>query len=116
MVVLPWGVMPRFLYSVAAIVVAFLLVAERPTGEGLSDAEAYRRQGMYAQLSTYAEDPYRWRSLTRWTSLACEWWLSWSGDALSSLLIGFLERAGGRDVDEMVRVAVDGHVQWGGTW
>ena len=40
--VLPKGVLPRYLYSAAAMVMAFLLVADRPVGEGLSDADRQR--------------------------------------------------------------------------
>lgn len=44
------GVLPRFLYSVAAIVLALLFVADPPLGDGLSDAAAYARQGLFARL------------------------------------------------------------------
>lgn len=114
LVVLPRGVMPRYLYSAAAIVTAFFLVAEPPIGEGLTDAAAYRRQGMYCRLSSDAEaDPqYRWRSPGRWARLAEEWWPDGAGRGLGGLLVLFLERAGGRR-GEALRVAVDGHVRWG---
>ena len=110
-VVLPRGVLPRFLYSIPAIVVAFVLVALRPFGEGLSDAEAYDRQGLYSALSTYAEEPYRWRSLGRWCERAHAWWSGWTGD-VTSLLVLLLERAGGHGLAEIVRVAVRSHVRW----
>ncbi len=38
--VLPVGGLPRYLYSVPAILGAFLLVAPAPLGEGQTDAEA----------------------------------------------------------------------------
>ena len=44
--VLPIGVLPRYLYSVFAIVMAFLQVVEEPIGRGATDAIAYKRQGM----------------------------------------------------------------------
>lgn len=112
MVVLPRGVLPRFLYSVAAIIIAFVLVTPEPVGEGASDAEAYARQGMFAALSPYAEDPYRWRSLGRWAALAEQWWSAWTG-SISSLLVLFLERAGAGGIPQAVRVAIDHHVRWG---
>ena len=114
-VVLPRGVLPRYLYSVAAIVVAFCLVAPPPVGAGLSDGAAYVRQGMYARRCSDAEaDPeYRWRSLGRWAALAEQWWPGWPGRSVSALLVLFLERSGGQGLAAAVRVAVDGHARWG---
>lgn len=108
MVALPKGVIPRYLYSVAAIVMAFLLVAERPIGQGLTDGEAYRRQGMYAQLCSYAESPYRWRSLGRWARCAQKWWPSWCG-SLPSLLIGFRQHTSSGDIEDVIGIAVASH-------
>lgn len=111
-VVLPRGVLPRFLYSVAAIVVAFFLVSAPPIGAGMSDAQAYARQGMFATLSSYAEEPYRWRSLGRWLGHATAWWSGWTG-TLSSLLLLFAERAPRPALAEAVHVAITHHVRWG---
>ncbi len=115
LVVLPKGVMPRYLYSVAAIVNAFFLVAERPIGEGLSDAEAYDHQGMLTDVTSRAfRDPsYRWRSLGRWARRAKDWWSGWTGPEICSLLSIFLQRSGAGGRAEAVRVAVDSHVRWG---
>jgi hypothetical protein len=115
LVVLPAGVMPRYLYSAAAIVVAFFLVARPPIGEGMSQAQAYDRQGMFAGLTPKVEtDPsYRWRSLGRWARRAREWWSGWVGPRRSSLLALFVERSGGRGLVEAVRVALAGHARWG---
>lgn len=112
LVVLPTGVMARYLYSAAAIVMAFFLVAERPVGQGLSQAEAYDRQGMLRDVTTRAfRDPsYRWRSLGRWTFCARQWWTGWAGD-ICSLLHLLLQRAG--DLAGAVRFALDNHVRWG---
>jgi len=113
-VVLPEGVMPRFLYSAAAIVMAFFFVGEQPVGDGMTDAEAYDRQGMLADVLPKVElDPcYRWRSLERWARLAQQWWSSWTG-SLRSLLAGFVERSGGQGRIGVLRVAVGSHVRWG---
>lgn len=88
-VVLPAGVMPRFLYSVGAIVMALLFTALRPIGFGLSHAEAYGRQGQYRKAW---RDPlkYRWRSLGRWAALALENW--WPAVSIDALLVQFLHR------------------------
>ncbi len=113
-VVLPDGVLPRYLYSAAAIVTALFLVARRPVGSGLSQAEAYDRQGMLADVRPLAmlEPTYRWRSLDRWAQRARDWWSGWTGP-VSSLLVLFLERSGGQGLEAAVRIAVDGHVRWG---
>src|SRR5690606_18656122 len=72
--VLPHGVLPRFLYSALAIVTAFLLTAASPIGEGLSDAEAYDRQGMNPSRRWTKPNIYRWRSLDRWATRISDWW------------------------------------------
>lgn len=78
----------------------------------MSDAQAYARQGMFAALSSYAEEPYRWRSLDRWLGRAREWWSGWTG-TLSSLLLLFSERARSPALADTVRVAIMHHVRWG---
>lgn len=115
LVVLPHGVMPRYLYSAAAIVAAYFLVASRPLGQGLSKAEAYDRQGMLrgATRRAFSDPGYQWRSLSRWAARARDWWTGWSGTGVSGLLLLLLERSGGRHWSEAVRIAVDAHVQWG---
>lgn len=114
-VILPKGVLPRFLYCVAAIVFGFFLVEDPPVGEGLSQAEAYDRQGMLRDVTSRAfRDPgYRWRSLQRWAARARQWWTDWTGETLSGLLLLFVERAGGQSRAAAVEVAVDSHVRWG---
>lgn len=115
-VVLPAGVMPRCLYSTAAVVVAFFLTAAAPLGRGHSHDEAYRRQGMYSRLSTggQAEPCWRWRSLDRWAAMAGQWWPQGQGFAVSSLLVGWIERSGGGGLAGQVRAALDSHVGWEG--
>lgn len=110
-VVLPRGVLPRFLYGLAAIVMAFFLTADSPLGDGLSHAEAYARQGLFARLSTYAEEPYRWRSFDRWAAHARSWWSSWSGD-ITRILVLFVERARSSARADILEVAVAHHVRW----
>lgn len=115
LVVLPAGVMPRYLYSAGAIVVAFLLVEAEPVGRGLAHFDAYQRQGMYVRLSAgaLAEPCYRWRSLDRWSDRAPLWWPAWPG-SVASLLVAFVQQAGRDDLEAVVRVAVSGHVGWEG--
>jgi len=116
MVVLPKGVMPRYLYSAGAVVTAFFLVADPPIGDGLSDEQAYRRQGLNSPRFTIpVVYPYNWRSLERWAALAQEWWVCWTGLSVSSLLVCLDERSGGRGRAEAVSAALDAHVRWGCT-
>ena len=109
--VLPRGVLPRFLYSVMAMVHAFVLVAKKPLGEGLSHEDAYHIQGMRSLLGWKKPWPYRWRSLDRWRKRIGEWWAG-IGDA-SELLVELLRRAGSGGLREMLAVAVASHVRWG---
>ncbi len=115
LVVLPEGVMPRYLYSAAAIVAAFFLVARKPVGEGLSQAEAYDRQGMLrgATSRAFGDPGYQWRSLDRWAARARHWWTGISGTGISGLLVLVLQRSGGKQWSEMVHTAVKTHVRWG---
>jgi hypothetical protein len=112
-VVLPPGVMPRFLYSVAAIIVAWLLVEPRPTGQGLTHEQAYARQGMYRQTSWREASKYRWRSIDRWAGLAGQWWPSLAMTDGTGLLVHFVSRSGGGGLEAVVRAGVIAHVQWG---
>lgn len=111
--VLPPGVMPRFLYSAAAIVMAFFMVEARPAGDGLSDREAYRRQGMYACTSWNEAAPYRWRSIGRWLRHARRWWPERADWSLQVLLNHFVSRSAGAEREGAVRAAVAAHVTWG---
>lgn len=111
--VLPKGVLPRYLYGAAAIVSAFLLVAHQPVGEGLSDAEAYDRQGMYPRRCWRKLDPYRWRSLDRWLCVAERWWPGRAFKTLDGLVSGFVVDAGGADRREVLAAALGAHARWG---
>ena len=113
--VLPKGVLPRCLYSAAAIVTAFLLVAAEPVGEGLSEADAYDLQGMYRRRCWRTLDPYRWRSLDRWFGMAGRWWPGRAITGLEELLLGFVVDAGSHDRREVLVVALGAHARWGCT-
>jgi hypothetical protein len=113
--VLPKGVLPRYLYSAAAIVSAFLLVARDPVGEGLSDADAYDLQGMYRRRCWRTLDPYRWRSLDRWFGMAARWWPGRAITGLEGLVLGFVVDAGSHDRREVLVAALGAHARWGCT-
>lgn len=110
--VLPIGVMPRYLYSAFAIVVAFLLVAEEPVGEGRTDALAYRRQGMNRVRSWHRGVDYRWASLGRWAAHLETWWPGLP-DTVEGLLTGLIRRAGSTDPPAVLNAAAASHVRWG---
>ncbi len=110
--VLPVGVMPRFLYSAFAILSALFLVAERPIGEGLTDEEAYDRQGMNPIRGwNVMSENYRWRSIGRWVARIETWW-PFATDS-ETLLTALLRRAGCRDHEPMMAAAIRSHVRWG---
>lgn len=112
--VLPRGVLPRYLYCAAAIVSAFFLTTKRPVGDGLSDVDAYERQGMYRRARGCSEAPFRWRSIGRWASLSRQWWPERAARHLESLLVSFIERAGGLGRRAVLDSAVASHIAWGG--
>ena len=112
--VLPRGLMPRYLYSVAAIVMAFVLTASTPVGQGLSDLDAYVRQGMYGEWVSQDGLPYRWRSLSRWSVTASEWWSTWATGGAVGALVDFHQRAEPGGLHGLLEAAVDLHVRWGG--
>jgi len=111
--VLPKGVLPRYLYSVPAIVVALLLVAATPVGEGLTDALAYRRQGMNSVHRHHRWEDWRWRSLGRWRSRLGSWWPGLPHD-VGGWLTGLLVRSRGERGDRraLLAAAVDSHARW----
>ena len=104
--VLPHGVIPRHIYSLAVIVVTWFLTVAPPIGDGLDDAAAYARHGVERRRA--GSEPgragrRRWRSLRRWTRSVPVWWptrtaigATWRERA-ASLLTGFLPGDGGRD-------------------
>lgn len=109
-VVLPDGVMPRFLYSAAAMVMAFLLTASPPVGRGLDDAAAYDAQGMLKRLRTLRAD-YRWRSVGRWAGHIAKWWphrLARTAEALVTELVAEV----GVDERAVLGRALGSHVRW----
>lgn len=113
----PAGVLPRFFYSLYAIVNAWLLSVPRPVGRGLGDAAVYARQGVDRCLAPEAHrpGPIRWRSLARWAGRIGGWWpgravagSTWR-QRVGSLLAGFTTEG---DVTER---ALASHVLCGGT-
>ena len=105
--------MKRFLYSAAAIVVAFFVKAEAPLGEGLSDAQAYKRQGMYQCSTSWPGGGYRWRSLERWARLSEQWWPERAVLSITALVSDFVSRARAPNQSEAVVAALRSHSQWG---
>lgn len=103
--VLPPGCLPRHLYSLAVIVIAWFHAVERPVGDGLDDAAVYARVGVDRRAD--GQEPgrsgrRRWRSLRRWLRAAAAWWptrpvtgTTWRQQA-ASLLLGFIPGDGGR--------------------
>lgn len=110
-VVLPIGVLPRFLYSVFAIAWAFVRVAAPPAGDGRSDAEAYDEQGMNAIRGWTKPWEYRWRSLDRWQARLAAWWPAWTD--LQTLVVGLRQRAGTEHRSALLEAAAHHHVRWG---
>ncbi len=72
--VLPPGVLPCHLYSLMAIVRAWILVVAEPVGQGVDDRLAYAVQGWKPATSWTKPWPYRWRSLDRWAARVEAWW------------------------------------------
>jgi hypothetical protein len=92
----PVGVLPRFLYTLYAIVNAWRLAMPRPVGEGLDDAAVYARQGVdRLSVEGSRSGPQRWRSLARWARHIGTWWpgraiagSTWR-QRVGSVLVGF---------------------------
>lgn len=110
--VLPVGVMPRYLYSAFAIVIAFTLVAAQPVGRGLTDALAYKHQGMNRVRRWHRGVDWRWQSIDRWSTRIGTWWPDLP-DTLDGLLIGLRRRAGSTDPPALLAAAAASHVRWG---
>ncbi len=111
--VLPPGVLPRHLYSLMAIVRAFILVVAEPVGQGADDRLAYAVQGMKATTSWTKPWSYRWRSLDRWAARVDRWWPGRVAIDLHALLVGFLLEAGD-DLTAILGRATASHVCCGG--
>lgn len=113
-VVMPAGVMPRYLYSVGAILMAHFLVSCLPgLGLRLSAGAAYARQGMLRHGHFDRVAPYEWRSLGRWARLAIERW--WPHASLDGLLIELWVRGGGSHAGALSQ-AVASQAQCGGSF
>jgi hypothetical protein len=116
----PPGCLPRHLYTLAAIVTAWFLAADRPVGDGLDDAAVYALVGVDRRADGQERGRSglrRWRSLRRWLGCASAWWptrpatgSTWRQQA-ASLLVGFVPGDGGRE--GATRRAVSAHVAGG---
>jgi hypothetical protein len=113
-------VLPRRLYSLAAIVLAWFLAVHPPVGDGLRDPAVYALVGVDRRLEAQEaghSGRRRWRSLRRWLAAASTWWptrpaigTTWR-DRAASLLVGFIPGDGGRE--GALRRAVSAHVAGG---
>lgn len=104
----PPGVVPGHLYSLAAILTAWLLALAVPLGEGLDQVAVCARQGVDRRGGVSDAEPgrsgrRRWRSLGRWAARIGTWWPArpvtgtpWR-QAAHALLVGFVAGGGGRD-------------------
>lgn len=104
----PPGVLRRYLYSLGAILTAWLLALRPPLGEGLNQEAVYDHQGVDRRPQGPDPEPWRcgcrrWRSLMRWAAQIEAWWptrpvsgTTWSARA-AGLLHGFLAGGGGRE-------------------
>ncbi|MDQ8155253.1 MAG: hypothetical protein P3B98_11390 [Gemmatimonadota bacterium] len=109
--VLPIGVIPRHLYSVFAIVVAFVLTATGPLGDDLTDALAYKRQGLYPRRAVKPGVDWRWVSIDRWRGSIAVWW-PFAVD-IPDLLAHLHRRAGTDDLQGRLEAAAASHVRQG---
>jgi len=110
--VLPPGVLPHMLYSLLAIVRAFILVVEEPIGQGVDHETAYRCQGRWPTMRWTKPWPYRWRALGRWAARIQQWWPGRVATDLSTLLVGGITEAGD-DLCALLGWAVASHVRCG---
>lgn len=108
--VLPVGVMPRYLYSTFAIVIAFVLTAAEPLGNELTDALAYKRQGMNLVRARKPGVDWRWRSIGRWKRRISTWWPM---PDVPSLLAMLARRSTSDDLSGRLEAAARSHVRWG---
>ena len=116
----PPGCLPRHLYTLAAILTAWFLAADRPVGDGLDDETVYALLGVDPRAD--GPEPFRsggrrWRSLSRWLRSAATWWptrpltgSTWR-QQVASLRVGFIPGEGGRE--GATRRAVSAHVAGG---
>ena len=116
----PPGVLPGFLYSLAAILTAWFLAADSPVGDGLDDKAVYALLGVDRRLEEQESGHSgrrRWRSLRRWLAMAPCWWptrpalgATWRARA-GALLVGFVPGDGERG--GAIRRAIAAHVSGG---
>jgi hypothetical protein len=118
----PAGVVPRYLYSLLAILAAWWFSVEPPVGEGLDEEEVYARQGVDRLQSGPEKNrtgKRRWPSLSRWAARIESWWPgravvgnTWRA-RVSSLLAGFSAEASEAGFTGVLTRAVSSHASAG---
>jgi hypothetical protein len=116
----PPEVLPRHLYTLPAIILAWFHAVDEPLGDGLDDPAVYALVGVDRRVTTQETGhagKRRWRSLRRWVGSAVRWWptrplagTTWRQRA-ACLLVGFLPGNGGRD--GAIRRALSAHAAGG---
>jgi len=116
----PPEVLPRHIYTLPAIVLAWFHAVDEPLGDGLDDPAVYALVGVDRRVKTQETGhagKRRWRSLRRWVGSAVRWWptrplagTTWRQRA-ACLLVGFLPGDGGRD--GAIRRALSAHAAGG---
>ena len=118
----PPGILSRYLYSLAAILTAWVLAIRPALGDGLDQEAVYDRQGVDRRPGPPLPEKgrsgrRRWRSLMRWAGQIEVWWptrvvlgTTWSARA-EGLLLGFV--LGGGERDGLRRRAIAAHVGGG---
>jgi len=102
--------MPRYLYSTFAIVMAFVFTAAEPLGSELTEALAYKRQGMNIVRARKPGIDWRWRSMGRWKASISDWWPALD---VPSLLAMLARRSTSDDLPGRLEAAARSHLRWG---
>jgi hypothetical protein len=97
------GVLQGFVYTLMAILSAWLACVRPPMGDGLDDKAVYAVHGVDRLSADRHGRKPRWFSLERWADIATTWWPTravpegpWR-ERIEALLAGFLAGGGGRD-------------------
>ena len=112
-------VLARHRYTLEAILVAWILAAPRPIGDGKDDEAVYALVGVDRRVPSteFRAGRHRWRSLSRWVAAIPRWWPTrpvvgtmWRQRA-AALIAGFLPGDGERG--GAVRRALAAHAAGG---